>query len=137
MKSKKRFLKNLSESERDLAAQYGDFSLFAACFREDALYNHWDLVIAASWLLPETMDSYTIIMDGIRRNMEKDEVFSLDALPLLDPNDYRIREIQDEYEVEHGLIELGQCQLFDMDMERVYIITSKRRDAPVSAEVNS
>jgi hypothetical protein len=54
---------------------------------------------------------------------------------MFDTEDQRILDIQDEYEVEHGLIDLGQCQLFDMDMERVYIITAKRRSTPVSAEV--
>ena len=96
--------------------------------------------MAASWLLPETMSSYTTVMDGVRRNMEEDEIFDLHALPMLDPDDFRILEIHDEYgEFEHGFIGLGRCQLFDMDdmdMERVYIVTSKRRDAPVSAEVN-
>ena len=135
MKSKKRFIKNLMAAEQDLSNKHGDFSLFAACFREDTMLDTWDLVVAASWLLPETKNSYTTIMDGIRRNMEEDEIFDLHALPLLDPDDSRIQEIQDEYEVEHGLIELGQCQLFDMDMERVYIVTAKRRDAPVSSEV--
>lgn len=133
MKSKKRFIKNLIASEQDLSKEYGDFSLFVACFREDAMLNTWDLVVAASWLLPETINSYTIILDGIERNMEKDEVFDLHALPILDPDDFRIVEIQDEYQVEHGFIDLGRCQLFDMDMERVYIITSMRRGA--AAEV--
>jgi len=138
MKSKKRFIKNLMAAEQDLSNKHGGFSLFAACFREDTMLDTWDLVVAASWLLPETKNSYTTIMDGIRRNMDNDEIFDLHALPLLDPDDFRILEIHDEYgELEHGFIDLGRCQLFDMDMERVYIITSKRRDALVSAEVNS
>ena len=135
MKSEYRFLKGLADAERYLASHHGEFSLFAACFRENAFYKHWDLVVSASWLLPETMKSYSTIMDGLRHKMEEDEVFALDALPLLDSEDPRIRELQDEYEVEHGLIELGPCQLFDRDMERVYIITAKLRHAPVSAEV--
>ena len=119
-----------------MSDKYGAFSLFAACFRENTLADYWDLVVSASWLLPETMDSYDMIMDGIERNMDDDEVLRLGALPILDDlKDSRIQEIQDEYQVEHGLIELGQCQLFDMDMEQVYIITAKRRNAPVGTEV--
>ena len=33
MKSKRRFIKNLTAAERDLSERHGDFSLFAACFR--------------------------------------------------------------------------------------------------------
>ena len=66
MKSKKRFIKNLMAAEQDLSNKHGDFSLFAACFREDTTLDTWDLVVAASWLLPETINSYTIIMDGVR-----------------------------------------------------------------------
>ncbi len=137
MKSKKRFIKNLIATEQDLSDKHGDFSLFTACFREDTMLDTWDLVVAASWLPSDTMDSYTLIMDGVRRNMEEDQIFDLHALPILTPDDFRILEIHDEYgEVEHGFIDLGRCQLFDMDMERVYIVTSKRRGAaPVSVEV--
>lgn len=138
MKSKKRFIKNLTSTEQDLSDKYGDFSLFAACFREDTIMDTWDLVVSAPWLSSDTMDSYALILDGVDRNMEKDEIFDLHALPILTPDDFRILEIHDEYgEFEHGFIDLGRCQLFDMDMERVYIITSKRREAPVSAEVSS
>lgn len=135
MKNKQRFLKNLTAAERELSEKYGGFSLFAACFRENTLADYWDLVVAASWLLPETLDSYAKIMDGVSRNMDESEVLQLSALPLLDPDDRRILEIQNEYEIEHGLIDLGQCQLFDMDMEQVYIITSRRRAVPTGAEV--
>lgn len=76
-----------------------------------------------------------IVFDALQQHLGKDELFSLDAVPMFAPEDPRIQEIQDEYEVEHGLIDLGQCQLFDMDMERVYLITAKRRAAPVSKEV--
>ena len=136
MKSKKRFIENLTAAERDLSEKYGGFDFFAACFREDATYGIWDLVVAASWLSPETMDSYHTMGDGLRRNMTKEQLFDLDAMPLLAPDDFRIREIQEEYgEVEHGLVDVGHCQLFDMDMENVYIITSKRQEAPQGAEV--
>ena len=136
MKSKKRFIENLTAAERDLSERHGGFDLFAACFREDTIRGIWDLVVAADWLLPETMDSYHMVGDGLRRNMTEEQLFDLDAVPLLDPDDFRIREIQEEYgEVEHGLIDVGRCQLFDMDMENVYIITAKRQEAPKSAEV--
>lgn len=136
MKSKKRFIRNLTATERELSEKHGEFDLFAACFREDTLLDTWDLVVAASWLLPETINSYTTVGDGLRRNMTEEELFDLHALPILDPDDFRIREIQDEYgEIEHGFIDLGRCQLFDMDMERVYIITAKRRGASSIPEV--
>ena len=135
MKSRKKFTKNLVATEQDLSDRHGDFSLFAACFREDTMYDTWDLVVSAPWLPRGTMDSYTLIMDGVRRNMAKDEMFDLHALPILEPDDSRIQEIQDDYEVEHGLVELILCQLFDMDMERVYIVTAKHRESPKAAEV--
>lgn len=121
--------------ERDLSEKYGDFSLFGMCQREKTLPDIWDLIISAAWMAPNVRESDDIVFEALNRRLSKNEIFLLDAVPMFDTEDQRILDIQDEYEVEHGLIDLGQCQLFDMDMERVYIITAKRRSTPVSAEV--
>ena len=135
MNNTKRLLWHLALVERDLSGKYGGFSLFGMCQRENTLADLWDLIVSAPWLTPNVIASDNIVFDALQQHLEKDELFSLDAVPMFAPEDPRIQEIQDEYEVEHGLIDLGQCQLFDMDMERVYLITAKRRAAPVSKEV--
>lgn len=135
MNNTKKLLKNLMLVERDLSQKYGGFSLFGMCQRENALWYVWDLLISAPWLTPNVKWSDDIIFDALRKRLGNDEMFALDTVPMFDPDDSRVQGIQDEYEVEHGLIELGQCQLFDTDMERVYIVTAKRRGAPVNAEV--
>ena len=135
MNSTEKLLRRLTLVERDLSEQYGGFSLFGMCQRENTLADMWDLILSAPWLTPNVIPSDNIILDALRQHLGKDELFSLDAVPMFDPDDWRIQELQDGYEVEHGLIDLGQCQLFDMDMERVYIITSKRRGVPVNEGV--
>jgi hypothetical protein len=135
MNNTKRLLRHLTLVERDLSEKYGGFSLFGMCQRENTLADLWDLIVSAPWLTPNVIASDNIVFDALQQHLGKDELFSLDAVPMFAPEDPRIQEIQDEYEVEHGLIDLGQCQLFDMDMERVYLITAKRRAAPVSKEV--
>lgn len=135
MNNTKRLLRHLTLVERDLSGKYGGFSLFGMCQRENTLADLWDLIVSAPWLTPNVIASDNIVFDALQQHLGKDELFSLDAVPMFAPEDPRIQEIQDEYEVEHGLIDLGQCQLFDMDMERVYLITAKRRAAPVSKEV--
>ena len=135
MNNTKRLLRHLTLVERDLSEKYGGFSLFGMCQRENTLADLWDLIVSAPWLTPNVIASDNIVFDALQQHLGKDELFSLDAVPMFAPEDPRIQEIQEEYEVEHGLIDLGQCQLFDMDMERVYLITAKRRAAPVSKEV--
>ena len=135
MNNTKRLLRHLTLVERDLSEKYGGFSLFGMCQRENTLADLWDLIVSAPWLTPNVIASDNIVFDALQQHLGKDELFSLDAVPMFASEDPRIQEIQDEYEVEHGLIDLGQCQLFDMDMERVYLITAKRRAAPVSKEV--
>ncbi len=135
MNNTKQLVRNLALVERDLSEQYGGFSLFGMCQRENTLADLWDLIISAPWLTPNVIASDNIVFDALERRLTKDELFSLDAAPMFDPDDPRIQEIQDEHEVEHGLVELGSCQLFDMDMEQVYLITARRRGAPVSVEV--
>ena len=131
----RRLLKNLAIVEQDLSEEYGSLSLFGVCQRENNIWYAWDLIISAPWLTPNVKPSDDLIFDALQRRLGKDEMFALDAVPMFDPDDPRILEIQDEYEVEHGLIDLGSCQLFDMDMERVYIITAKRQPVPEGAEV--
>ena len=135
MNNTKRLLRHLTLVERDLSEKYGGFSLFGMCQRENTLADLWDLIVSAPWLTPNVIASDNIVFDALQQHLGKDELFSLDAVPMFASEDPRIQEIQDEYEVEHGLIDLGQCQLFDMDMERVYLITAKSRAAPVSKEV--
>ena len=135
MNNTKRLLRHLTLVERDLSEKYGGFSLFGMCQRENTLADLWDLIVSAPWLTPNVIASDNIVFDALQQHLGKDELFSLDTVPMFAPEDPRIQEIQEEYEVEHGLIDLGQCQLFDMDMERVYLITAKRRAAPVSKEV--
>ena len=135
MNNTERLLRHLTLVERDLSEKYGGFSLFGMCQRENTLADLWDLIVSAPWLTPNVIASDNIVFDALQQHLGKDELFSLDAVPMFAPEDPRIQEIQDEYEVEHGLIDLRQCQLFDMDMERVYLITAKRRAAPVSKEV--
>ena len=135
MNNPKRLLRHLTLVERDLSERYGGFSLFGMCQRENTLADLWDLIVSAPWLTPNVIASDNIVFDALQQRLGKDELFSLDAVPMFAPEDPRIQEIQEEYEVEHGLTDLGQCQLFDMDMERVYLITAKRRAAPVNKEV--
>ena len=135
MNNTRKLVRNLALVERDLSEQYGGFSLFGMCQRENTLADLWDLIISATWLTPNVIASDGIVFDALSRRLAKDELFSLDAVPMFYPDDPRIQEIQDEYDVEHGLVDLGRCQLFDMDMEQVYLITARRRSAPVSAEV--
>ena len=135
MNNTKRLLRHLTLVERDLSEKYGGFSLFGMCQRENTLADLWDLIVSAPWQTPNVIASDNIVFDALQQHLGKDELFSLDVVPMFASEDPRIQEIQDEYEVEHGLIDLGQCQLFDMDMERVYLITAKRRAAPVSKEV--
>lgn len=135
MNNTRKLLRNLTLVERDLSANYGGFSLFGMCQRENTLPDIWDLIISAPWMTPNVRESDDVVFAALQRHLNEKEMFLLDAVPMFDPDDPRIQEIQDEYEVEHGLIDLGRCQLFDMDMERVYIITAKRRAAPAGAEV--
>ena len=128
-------LRNLAFVEQDLSEKYGGFSLFGVCQRENNIWYAWDLIISAPWLAPNVKSSNALIFEALQRRLRENEMFALDAIPMFDPTDQRILEIQDEHEVEHGLIDLGSCQLFDMDMERVYIITAKRRPVPEGAEV--
>lgn len=134
MKDTKRLLMNLALVEIDLSERYGGFSLFGICQRENTLDGIWDLLVCAPWLVPNVGASDDIIFDALGHRLTKKEMFLLDAVPMFDSQDPRVLEIQDEYDVEHGLIDLGPCQLFNMDMERVFLITSKRRVAPVSTE---
>ena len=126
---KKKLVKEFVSLERDISAEKGEFSLFALFHREEALYDKWDLVIAAPWIKAERMENRRYFVDQLKARLGPKEMMTISRIALINNDDLRLEDIYEDVEVEHGIVEVVFRTFFDMDIKHAYIITSKRENA--------
>jgi hypothetical protein len=121
----KNLLDKLSSLEQDIANERGEFSLFALFLREDA-ENRWDLVVAASWLNPDSMDDNNYIAKKLKSRIAENELLSISRIVLLDLHDPIVQIINNNWGVSRGgSLELNQPQIFNLPFKHAYIIISQ------------
>ena len=110
--------------ERDIADERGQFNLFALLERED-LADRWDLVIAAPWARHDEA-TLRYVVDTLKRHLNGSEMTLLARIVILEASDGPVRAINDNYDVEHGHLELNDPVRFGLPVKHGYIITSRR-----------
>lgn len=113
--------------EKKIAAERGEFSLFALFLREDA-ENKWDLVAAAPWLNADSMQDINYIANKLKAYMEDSELLSISRIVLLELNDHIVQIINKYCRVTRGgSLELNDSQLFNIALpfKYAYIIISQ------------
>ena len=118
-------IKKLVPLERKASAEKGDFALFALFVREDTP-NQKDLVVSAAWLEEDKRAALRYLTGQLRALLDLPEMLSLSGVILVDRDNPGLAEIHEAVTVEHGTVELVNERFFGSDMERAYIITSKR-----------
>jgi hypothetical protein len=117
--------------EARIAAEKGDFVLFALFLREDA--DVWDLLVAAPWLGDNQMAATTYIADQIRAHLGADVLLNLSTIVIADPHYASVEAMNRKMPVEHGEIELRDRVLFGQPVKHAFIITSKLPAASATA----
>ncbi len=109
--------------EKDIADEKGGFSLFALFLREEGI-NTWDLVVSAPWFGKDELATLKYISEKLRSHLRKQDYLNLSRIVLLDPDDERVRGLQNQFQTEHDKVEVRNAEFFDMQMSRAYIITA-------------
>lgn len=110
--------------ERDIADEKGQFNLFALLERED-LTDRWDLVIAAPWARHDEI-TLRYVVEMLKRHLSASDMTLLARIVILEATEDPVRAINDNYNVEHGNLELNDPARFGLPVKHGYIITSRR-----------
>jgi hypothetical protein len=123
-------LEKLAAIELSLSRERGGFVFFGLVQREDSTLWKWDLVVAAPWLEPYSFESLSVIADALRATMI-DEMTALSFIAVLGDDSPFLQDVITLVPpVEHGLIELNNESIAEMDIRKAYVITCRGRLAP-------
>jgi len=131
----KELINKLQQLETDISQKQGEFSLFALLLREDA-QNKWDLVASASWFWSDKKKTLDYLTKKLRSRLTSDEFLTLSRIVLIDDSDPALHALQQGFQVHHIPIEVQDCNLFGLQIQRGYIFTS-RRNASQSHQIST
>jgi hypothetical protein len=110
--------------ESDIAAEKGDFSLFALLLRE-ALPDRWDLMIAAPWAFADQKAALQYLVGRIKSDLGPGHLTQLSRIVFVDPENAAVQNLNRNIQVEHGSVEVRDVDFFGLPIKQGFIITSK------------
>jgi len=123
----------LRELENRVAQEKGPFSLFALFLREGSP-DRWDLVVSAEWLEKNKEEEFNSLVKSVRWSLGADELVLLSRMVVVDHDDPALEAVHRALKAEHSLIELKDCNFFELEIKHAYIITSQKLDETVRSE---
>jgi hypothetical protein len=126
-------VKKLESLEEEISSNRGEFSLFALVLREDA-EDRWDLIVAAPWIDPDSIDDLKYIIDRLKSRVDENELLSISSVILLESYNPIVLNMNKMRVVRGGKLELSNPQLYGLPFKHAYIIISQG-DKPVLINV--
>jgi hypothetical protein len=122
----KEIVEKLGRAEQEMAADKGEFLLFAVVLREDAP-DVWDLVVASPWIARDKSGSLRYVSDKVRSVLDANELVKLSRIVLIEPDSPALASFQQAINVEHGIpVEIKDSDFFGLQIKHGYLITSRR-----------
>lgn len=118
-------IEKLIPLEITIAADKGNFDLFALFSNDEGLEDKWDLVVAATWISEDNKKALDYLSDRLQSFLSSQEFLSISKIAILDVYDPRVKDIQKHYQVEHGKLRLTDYRFYNIRVDIVYLITSK------------
>ena len=116
--------------ESSVAAERGDFALFALFLRED-VPDRWDLIVSAPWASSDEKSALDYLIATIKSDLGPEDLTNLSRIVFLDPHDSSVQALNTAFHVEHGVVEVRESTFFGLPVKHAFIITSKRVDTAV------
>lgn len=120
------------ELERTIAAERGDFTLFALVRPEEGLQDQWDLVVAAPWE-PDTVTLRKYLVDQIQQRLGVEMFFVVSGIVPVPADHPLTQALLSEYPVEHGRIRVEDDTFLGLPITKAYIITARSARPAVAA----
>lgn len=127
--------------ERGLAAEHGRFVLFGIFQRENSS-GYWDVVASAPWIEASPGAARKLFARLLSAELTPNELTLLSQIAFITPEGRQyeaamhriaraVRAASGSAELEHGLVEMRDVDLFDQTIDHAYIITAQPLDVPV------
>lgn len=130
-------VEKLRPVEHEIAAESGEFALFALFHIEGSLHDNWDLILAAPWLDENTKEkALRRILQVLQTRLSIRDFLRVDRvmiLPVVHPD---IGALIRRYPAEDRVVEICHRELLGQYIDEGYIMTSRPAlacppDAPV------
>jgi hypothetical protein len=115
--------------EVEVAAEKGDFELFALFLREDSP-GKWDLIVAAPWIVADKREALFYLSRQVKQKLGPTELPILSRIVILEKGDRILEDLLVFPEHEHSVFEFTNCRFNDLVVKHAFVITSKRRPWP-------
>lgn len=122
----KQIVEKLQKEEMIMAEEKGAFDLFALFLREDAP-DKWDLLIAAEWIDRDKGGAIKYVAGKVQQILSKEELLSLSRIVIIEENNPALEALNTAFHVEHSSAEIKNSNLFGLQINHAYLITSRRR----------
>jgi hypothetical protein len=126
------FIKHFIEIEKRIAQERGAFTFFGL-FQRNAFPGRWDVVVAAPWIGSQFGEVHRYFADRLKAELSKEDFLKLARIAPIVPDNPRLEDIHEEFQVEHGTIEVWNRELFGVEIRHAYIITSQRLNVGAEA----
>ena len=128
----KRWLKGLPEIQDAIAAERGEFSLFALIEREHwdegiEVMSRWYLYVAAPWIWKEGYAAEKYLRERVRPYEDNSGYFAPSLyIEVVKPTSPYLEEVWEYCGTEDGVVEIYDVEILDFTAKRGYIFASHR-----------
>lgn len=115
----------LRKAMHEIAAQKGDFTLFALFRRADAP-GTWDLIVSAPWLESGKLKALGELVDLLAKSIGRESLSQFSRVETVPSDNRTVKFILDSIPVDDGERRIQSTDLFDLQIEEAIILRAKR-----------
>lgn len=120
----KDLLPRFQELEREISREKGPFWLFALFLRENAVNRLWDVVVSAPWTEGHWGDTLEFMASRLQETLRPEDMVRVSRIVVIERGNPGLDEITQEFNVEHGAVEVRDETFFGLEIKRGYILAS-------------
>jgi hypothetical protein len=118
--------KKMEIVEQQLAAEHGEFTLFALFLRENSP-GLWDVIVSAPWIDGNREEGLNRVVAKVNACLQKEEVLMLSHIVIVEHNDPGLAELNRfDFATSPTVIEAKNDNLLGQDIKQAFFIPLKR-----------
>ncbi|MDO9213467.1 MAG: hypothetical protein Q8Q54_05755 [Methylococcales bacterium] len=113
--------------EQELAAEHGEFTLFALFLRDNSP-GLWDVIVSAPWIDENREEGLSKVVAKVNACLQKDEVLMLSHIVIVEHDHPDLAELKNRFNFATSLtvIEAKNDNLLGQDIQQAFFIPLKQ-----------